>query len=950
PVGQSGLLAVDESENTGIIHGVVLTSDKSLPIANARVFVKGTSIDAKTDELGNFYVEVPADTKLNISIVHSEYSAQTIADLEVAKDDTINTEVKLTPASMELEEFIVLAPKVEGSISSIMNEEKKTNAIANIIGSDQMSKKGDSDAASALKRVTGVTLVDGKSIYVRGLGDRYSNTEMNSLPLPSPDPLKRSVPLDIFPSGVIKSMKVQKSGTADIPASFGGGYVDIRTKDSSKEDYVKLSIGIRGNSNTGKETVAYKGSQSDWTGHDDGYRAINSQILAESQVVPGEKVKDFVTEIPGLREGYTKEELSKFTQDFANTRSYNVTKEKLPFGGSGSLEGAVNFEPIDKHKITLFGNYRYKQEHKSREETIAKYDMDITTGSLLENPDQEGKALKSYSEYSQAGIFNIGYNYADIFKVKYTKLYSHTGTSVTKLTEGEFGSNQGELYSFYDLQWEERTLDVDQISGNFDYSIFNNEANFRFGYEDATAKLYQPNNYRYYYLLDEGAIDNQPYMSDQESNHVATRQESEDTQNAFYLKNKFHFDLLSSDDFIDIGFSNSKKERTSTQLKYFFKYYNTTTTPSNRYTDDVDTIYSTYVTPDINYNDRNLRLHTLSRAQDNFDASVEQQNYYISAFFKPLESLELLVGARGADVTQTVYQYSLENQIVKVTPNELKLDEIYPSMSMKYHLNKSNIVDFAYSKTYVLPDLRESSEGVFVHPYDIADIRGNPDLVYTNIDSLDLKYSHYFSDTENITTGIYYKNLDKPIEDVMLPSSSLPIYSFDNTDKAIIMGFEIDGRKDLSFLYSKLKNYFISGNFSYTDSEVTLTKEQESLYTSNHRELQGLSPFVVNLALSYEDKERSATLSYNKMSERIRKIGMIEYESGQPLYFPDYYEDPAAVLDFVWIHKIAYGLSYKIKVGNILDEETVWYQGDKNHVTNSFKKGINYSLSMSYKY
>ncbi|MEA2073128.1 MAG: hypothetical protein U9O86_06040, partial [Campylobacterota bacterium] len=450
--------------------------------------------------------------------------------------------------------------------------------------------------------------------------------------------------------------------------------------------------------------------------------------------------------------------------------------------------------------------------------------------------------------------------------------------------------------------------------------------------------------------LDEGAIDNQPYMSDQESNHVATRQESEDTQNALYLKNKFHFDLLSSDDFIDIGFSNSKKERASTQLKYFFKYYNTATTPSNTYTDDIDSIYSDYVTPDIDYNDRNLRLHTLSRAQDNFDASVEQQNYYLSAFFKPLESLELLVGARGADVTQTVYQYSLENQIVKVTPNELKLNEIYPSMSMKYHLNKSNIVDFAYSKTYVLPDLRESSEGVFVHPYDIADIRGNPDLVYTNIDSFDLKYSHYFSDTENITTGIYYKNLDKPIEDVMLPSSSLPIYSFDNTDKAIIMGFEIDGRKDLSFLYSKLKNYFISGNFSYTDSDVTLTEEQESLYTSNHRNLQGLSPFVVNLALSYEDKKRSATFSYNKMSERIRKIGMIEYESGQPLYFPDYYEDPAAVLDFVWIHKIAYGLSYKVKVGNILDEETLWYQGDKNHVTNSFKKGVNYSLSMSYKY
>ena len=143
---------------------------------------------------------------------------------------------------MELEEFIVLAPKVHGSLTSVMAEEKQSNAITNILSSEQMSKKGDSSAASALKRVTGVTLVDGKNVFVRGLGDRYSNIEMNSMPLPSPDPTKRIVPLDIFPSGVISSMKVQKSATADIPASFGGGYIDIRTKDSAKDDYVKLTL------------------------------------------------------------------------------------------------------------------------------------------------------------------------------------------------------------------------------------------------------------------------------------------------------------------------------------------------------------------------------------------------------------------------------------------------------------------------------------------------------------------------------------------------------------------------------------------------------------------------------------------------------------------------------------------------------------------------------------
>ena len=174
----------------GVLEGIVLTSDKNMPISNARVFVKGTSIDAKTDDNGKFSIKIPADSHVSISIVHSEYSSQTINNLVVEKDSSISTEVKLTPASMELEEFIVLAPKISGSIASIMQEEKQSNSISNILGSEEFSKKGDSDAASALKRVTGVTLIGGKNIYVRGLGDRYSNIEMNSMPLPSPDPTK----------------------------------------------------------------------------------------------------------------------------------------------------------------------------------------------------------------------------------------------------------------------------------------------------------------------------------------------------------------------------------------------------------------------------------------------------------------------------------------------------------------------------------------------------------------------------------------------------------------------------------------------------------------------------------------------------------------------------------------------------------------------------------------
>ncbi|MDQ7043976.1 MAG: TonB-dependent receptor plug domain-containing protein, partial [Sulfurimonas sp.] len=327
PVGESGLLKIDESQNTGIIHGIVSTSDKNLPIANARVFVKGTAIDAKTDENGNFYVDVPADTEMSISIVHSEYSAQTINKLKVAKDETINTEVKLTPASMELEEFVVLAPKVEGSITSLIAEEKNSSSITNVIGAEQMSKQGDSNAASALKRVAGVTVMGGKYIYVRGLGDRYSATELNGMSLPSPNPIKRSVPLDMFPSSVIGSLQVQKTGSADVTGAFGGGYVNIRTKDKFNDDYVKLKIGLEAHTSYGDNAITSQGGGSDWTGNDDGYRAFNSSFASSLTPEIGKAE-------PALNKTSTE------MQEIISQRSYNHKNTIVPLGKKISLEFA----------------------------------------------------------------------------------------------------------------------------------------------------------------------------------------------------------------------------------------------------------------------------------------------------------------------------------------------------------------------------------------------------------------------------------------------------------------------------------------------------------------------------------------------------------------------------------------------------------------------------------
>ncbi|MCW8821844.1 MAG: carboxypeptidase-like regulatory domain-containing protein, partial [Sulfurovum sp.] len=893
---------VKQSTGTGRLSGTVLSSERGKPIAGARVFVRGTDIDTRTDAKGRFVVKVPAGINLSISVVHSAYSAQTIGNIRVSKDGGTSRTIKLTPASMELEEFVVLAPKVEGSIADVIEEEKQSNAIANILGSEEFSKKGDSSAASALKRVTGVTLIGGKSIFVRGLGERYSNVELNSLPLASPNPTQRVVPLDIFPSSMIGSMKVQKSATADIPSNFGGGYIDLRTRDKYEEDYIKISFGLKGNSNTGRDVVSHQGSDTDWLGFDDGYRDIPSVILDHTAVNVGERIGVFSTNT------FSKEELMQLTKDFV-TRNYAITKEALPLGGSFSIEGLKNFDINDEHKITVFGNYTYKAEHEYKEEQFFKYRYD-SEGNQADTPESDGTTINASSTYSHGAMLNVNYSFADVLKVKYTKLFTHVGEKNTRVTEGRFGSDLDNLIYHY-LDWSERTLNVDQLVGDFDYELFNRKNTFNFGLEYVTALLDQPNNFFYAdKLLDSG---DKVILSGQ-TNFLSKKINSEDDVSAFYLNNKVDYGFFSDDDYMQVGLSYSAKNRVSEYQKFYLKNSGTAVDQFSIPGGDIESMLDTYVRGDIDYVDRAFLISSLFSPADYFDAEVDETDMFFNIFSKPYEKLELMLGVRYVNLMQTIFQYEEGAQrLIERNEESLEVNDFFPSLSIKYKYDDNNHFDFAFSKTFIIPDLREFSSGVYFHPYDVATVMGNPELVNTNIYNVDLKYSHYFSDSEYIKVGAFYKYLDKPIEDTQLESSSLPIYSYMNSDFATLYGIEIDGRKSLGYFGKTMSKYYVSGNFSFTDSDVTLQEEQEALLTSNHRQLQGLSQTVINATFGYDDEDRSVTLSYNNMGERIRKVGLLDDTGSTIIHYEDTIEIPPQLLDLVWIEKFNSGLSLKLK-------------------------------------
>ncbi|MGB3961885.1 MAG: carboxypeptidase-like regulatory domain-containing protein, partial [Sulfurimonas sp.] len=335
PAAVAGVAAttVAATQEKGDIQLSLVSSETQKPIADARIFVKGLSIDAKTDAKGNVLLHLPVGEQ-TLSIIHSEFSSQSVKVAVDAKGGSTKF-VELSPASMELDEFVVLAPQVEGSVASLIAEKKNASAIADILGSEEMSKKGDSNAAAALKRVSGVTLVDGKNVYVRGLGERYANVELNSMPLPSPDPYKRVVPLNIFPSSIIGSLKVQKTYSADLPGNFGGGYIDLRTKEDVSEDFVKLTLATKAHDSAldGTEGNYYPGGSMDYFGIDDGSRRIPSNVLNAGRVVVGEEQPSFTP----YGTTFTKLELWGMTKDMAR-RSVDTQKGAVPFGAKIAIE------------------------------------------------------------------------------------------------------------------------------------------------------------------------------------------------------------------------------------------------------------------------------------------------------------------------------------------------------------------------------------------------------------------------------------------------------------------------------------------------------------------------------------------------------------------------------------------------------------------------------------
>ncbi len=910
----------------GTLRLAVRDSQDDSPVANVKLYFRGYAVEASSNEQGIAEVEL-SEGEYDISLVHPRYVMQVMRDVSVKADALHEEATALIQSDIVLDEYVVTAPFVEGSLASTISEVRDSDVLAEAISSEQFSKSGDSSASGALKRVTAITIVDGKFVFVRGLGERYSSVLLNGLNIPSPEPTKRVVPLDIFPTGVIQSMSIQKTYSSELPGTFGGGTVLINTKDIPEEDnYISGSISVDYSDSTG-DTVQVS---------NDNDRPLPDLILDFSEdfgVLTREiKLGDLV-----LAEGLTEEEKRELNLAMVRYRDYGLEDKKLEPGGSLSLSLGQSFKTSGGLRYGFAGSAFYKTKEGSSAVEQDEYQFSESSDNVVHLEDNSFDVTKITEEYG--GLISFAIDNQEGQKLKYTYLDITDKEDLTNFgVENELVEDRFSERTF--LQYVERNLTAHQFNGEHylgeSQGEYFDDIKVSWGIESADATRLEPGTFEYEYK--EESIG---YVIDAKKLFYLYS-DLEDSVDNKRLDIELPFDFNNRTNYTRIGWFEYDKARNLDNRRFKIKYDNTL---------DLSPV-------DEALSEENVENDTLDvldsyKPDDFYTARQDIFAFYFNQLISPYEFLDLNFGFRAEKSTQTLKVGTEEDT------TELLTDDKLPFLGITYRLDDEQQIRFGYSETISRPDFREFSPNRYKDPLTGNIIYGFDELRPTEITNWDLKYEWYPSFDEFLSFGVFVKDFTDPIETVRTINDVDIEISFRNAQSAQSLGVEAGFRKNLESYFPALKNYFVSSNFAWIDSEITLDKEAPEnendqfipFLTTESRPMQGQSPYVFNLKFGYDNffTRRSAIFLYNVYGERISSLGI----NGNP----DIYEQPFHRLDFVlkWglndtydeqEKRIGYTLTFKVK--NILDSEITEEQGGRT--TSRIQPGREFNLSFSMKY
>jgi outer membrane receptor protein involved in Fe transport len=925
------LSAQTSGANAGMaaIRGEIRDAETGDLLRGATVQVLNTKKGAVADVKGSYTVRGLAAGAYSLRFNYIGYKPKTVENVVVADGQTVSLNIALESSIKKTEEIVVQASRVNDNAAAILAQRKNAAQVSDGISEAEIKKLPDSDAGQALRRVTGVTLSEGKFVYVRGVSERYNNTTLNGAALTSTEPDKKAFAFDMFPSEFLQNAQVSKSFTPDLPGNFVGGLVQLNTIDFPDGFSLRFNASASYNNNVTFSEGKYFSAPSqsgDWLANGAAARGLPQDFPENRRAM-----NDLLA---GVNRGDAAsiERWERLGRELGSD-AWRTERATAP-PNSGVGVSFTNIYNVGENDLGVIASLNYSNSYGLN--TIVRNGILADRSDLfLFNGEQATRAV------SWGGMLNLAYKIGDHSSISLKNIYNRSVNEETVILDG-----QDVGYQFLDLQMRsfqfvQKELVSTQLAGEHTIKEANNLLfDWRVNYSNSVREEPDFRRIRFARQLanPDDPFEAQIIRSQQGDGTRAGRFFSTLNENAIGGAVNVTLPIesikLKAGGLVDFR-TRSFNARSITIIE-----------PRNG---GIDVDFATPIDNlDRLFSAANFRIDGLgisedTRLSDAYSASEELIAGYLMAdapFDLGGSELRVIAGVRVEYNDQRLNSFAINDAPVAVSRPLL---DFLPAINVVYKMSANTNLRASVSQTLTRPTLREFAPFAFFDFQQQALIQGNPELVRALVQNYDLRLETFPAPGEVFSVNPFYKIFSNAIEETIFPQQSELTRTFANAQGvAYNYGIELEARKSLSFLGEYGENIVVNANFTLVRSELTVAQGG----AEDTRPMWGQAPYSFNAGVFFTEPttRTSLNVAYNITGARIVQVGQRGAFSFDD---PHVYELPRDLVDITLIQPIGESLELKFIIRDLLNQPLIWEQGDV--VTQSNIRGTTFGLSVSYR-
>ena len=895
-------------QSSARLTGRIIDAQTGTGLSDVGIQVVGTTLGTTSKVDGRYSIAGLPGGTVTIQVRRIGYAPKTITGIMLPPDGIVEQDIALETATVQLQSQVVTASAERGSVAAALDQQRSAAGIVSAVTSEQIARSPDSDAAQAVQRVSGVTVQDGKYVVVRGLGERYTTASLNGARIPSPEPERRIVPLDLFPAGLLQSVTTTKTFTPDQPGDFSGASVDIRTREFPAQRLLTYSASIGANSAAiGSEVYAAPRAGTEWLGFAGSARQLPAALRQAGNFESATQA-DFNAAVGSLRNVWSPERRSGSPN----------TSMSVSLGGADPLLGM---------RLGYIGalTYSYSQEIRADEERS----LADAIGVDEQMPYNRTTASTGRTSVLWGGMLNLSALVGQSSRVALNNTYTRSADDEARFEEGE----EDELaVRRSTLRFVERSVRSTQLLGEHQIGG-RNLLDWSVTASGVTRN--EPDRVQVTYVRDRAGEADAPFLF-KTSTDGAQRLFAELDESSWSggLNHRIEWGSPDRLNRVKAGIVFRTTSRDASNLQYFVNAPRLA--PADRELAPEEIFDGRFHQS----GDTVFRVEPSNRA-GSYTASDDLAAAFGMVEIAPLGRIRLITGAR-VERNDVGVETTLSGGTI--IPATITTTDVLPSLIVNVRATDAQSIRLSASRTLARPEYRELSPINNYDPISGVYFQGNPDLERTLIENLDLKWEWYPAPGEVLSFGAFAKRFSNPVERVDVAVSGVrggQQQTVVNADGADNIGVEAEIRTGLGRLHEWLLPVSSFANVTVMRSMIRTGNSEFSASTNDDRAMTGQAPYVINTGLTYanESGSASATLLYNLVGRRISSAGAM------PL--PDIYEESRHGVDLAVRFPVIAGLSAKLDAKNLLDAPYELTQGSV--IRERYRAGRVISLGLTWR-